>query len=289
MVRVARTYRRDHEGYGSQQPRPPVTSRARPRQLVVEGLPRLEPRALLGVAPSGDRLMIAYGRRVETYTITLEEERAVAHRVGRATLPAAARDLLVASDGTTFAIARRGTLKTAIVRIDGNRSITLRTLDVHPTAAAATRHHVVLAMPADDLVPPQLLALRRTDGAVVWREPLGSADVRLRAGRGDELLVIEPTRRRALDRRDASSRTLSHAGRRPVSPAHARAGGGAGQALLLPSRPETGDREWLERAPVHAARSRRPLRAGHGRRARRMQRDLRAGRLGGQRQSLRAR
>jgi hypothetical protein len=191
---LARTHRRERGGThysSSQQPSPLAVPRPRPLQLPVEGLPRLGRRSLLRVAPFGDRLVIADDTAVETFAILREGGRAVARRVARATLPGTVRDLLVAPDGATFALTQYGTQDVSIVRVDADQATQIRVLKARPTAAVATRRHLVFAVPGDDLTPPQLLALRSRDGSIVWREPLASARVRLRAGRDEELLIGE--------------------------------------------------------------------------------------------------
>jgi hypothetical protein len=194
MVQIAKTQRRDRANPYDSKTRPARSqvSRPRPRRLEVEGLPQLERSALLRVAPAGDQILIAYDHTVDTYAIVVGDAVVAARRIGRAKLPAIAHKLMVAPDGAVFAITHRERGDAEVVRIDQDRAISLRTLDVQPTAAVATRRYLVLSAPGSDLAAPRLVALDRRDGRLAWTEAIASARVRLRAGRNDELLVGEP-------------------------------------------------------------------------------------------------
>ena len=114
--------------------------------------------------------------------------------------------LALAPDGAAFVLvphdASRGGGSASVLRIDGDRVTPIATLDASPTAMAATRRHLAIAEPGTAAGAPQLLDLRRR--TVVRREPLTTARVWLRAGSGDELLIVEPSGR--MRRVDAAAR-----------------------------------------------------------------------------------
>lgn len=184
-------------------------SRPAPRQLPVKGLPELPRGALVRVTPAGDRILIAYDHVVETHAVAVGSD-VTTRRIGRAELPAIVRDVLIGPDGAVFAIAVHTCGDADIVRIDGDRTATLRKLQSTPDTAVATRRFVILAIPGSDLTGARLVALHRRDGRLAWTEPMPTSRVRLRAGRNDELLVGEAGsgRLRWVDagRRDASCR-----------------------------------------------------------------------------------
>ncbi len=193
MRKIAKTYRRDRANLYANKTKPAHrrVSISNPRRFKVKNLPRIKPGSLLQVAPAGDRVWLAHDRTVEAYTIVEMNDAVVARRISKATLPADTRELMIAPDAAVFAITARECGNTEIVRIDQDRAIVLRTLQTPPTAAIATRNYLVLSLPGEDLSPPKLLMLHRRDGRLAWSESLGSARVRLRAGRNDEFLVGE--------------------------------------------------------------------------------------------------
>ncbi len=191
MTRIARTHRRHRSQSTQGRPGGSPAGRRRPLRLEVKGLPALQAGALVRVTPAGDRVLIAYGRTVDTYELIVGPDGARARRIGHATLPAAARELMIAPDGAVFALTEKDSCDATLLRVDGDRVVSLRTLDVRPETAVATRSFLVLSVPGSHLDGPRLVALHRRDGKVAWSEPIASARVKLRAGRHDEIMVGE--------------------------------------------------------------------------------------------------
>ena len=207
---VERTERNRYDvGRGPQAASRESGRREQLREVCVEGLPQLDPSAIVRVTPGGDRLVIVIGKTISTYAVLVERTRAVARRIAGATLEGRTCDLALAPDGVPFVLVSGDMpcdgVSIGVVQVDGDRIKTLASLDVLPTAIAATRRYLALVVPGSLLESTQLLVLRRRDGGVVRREPLATARVRLRAGPGDELLIGEQGGR--MRRVDAAPRT----------------------------------------------------------------------------------
>src|SRR5262249_38711327 len=164
--------------------------RPRPLRLPIIGLPAIRKGTRWVTTPRGDRLVLAQGPTVDTYAVERQESQVSARLLAQTKLQNTVRDLLIARDGAVFVITECGDRETIILRVDGQP---LRGGGAVPrrTAGGVTRRCLVLAVERSGLLPPQLVALNRKDGRILWQEPIRTSRVHLRAGRDNEVLIAE--------------------------------------------------------------------------------------------------
>lgn len=168
-------------------------------RVPVRGPSALHRHAPMALSPGGDRLWLAKGRAVEAWQIDAGNTVVVARLLACVVLEGDVREITLAPDGTAYVLLRPAGGGAELHRLDCDRqsAVPVRCLPAVPMSIAATRTHLVMAMPATGWTPPQLLALRRKDGALDWTEalagPAGGAGthVQLRAGGGDAMFVID--------------------------------------------------------------------------------------------------
>ena len=158
---------------------------------IVHGLPKADKDSLVSISRTGEKIWLVKGKKAHRYALHHSEGKVRAELESTLELPDIARKLSTAPDGAVFVLLNCQDDQTLLVQLEADKIRTVHHLSTVPTAIVATRNAIGLSVKGDDLNPPQLLVLNRADGRITRRLPLNSANVRLRSGRNNEILLSE--------------------------------------------------------------------------------------------------